>query len=331
MAFAFALPAIGTAVLPAIGAVGSGLGAAASGIGGALASGAGALGGALGSIPVIGGTLGGTIGSLGSGLGGSLAALGGGNIGGALSSLGSGIMGAGSNILGGMGGLYTGADKVLGGLLPNIGGAGISPANGYLGSLFKPQGTPTAGGQVFGVNPFDTVDPNPFVAQNAMDTMAKNELIAKGFLPQEGGGLFGMGGKDLLGSVVGGIGKAAEVAKIAQGLGLGGLSDATPGVTQQQVTTRPVVQGEAQKPIILGGGQTPQNQSVQLSPPTSYMPMPVQPVGDPRQADGYTPLPMRSPTVDQALEGLGGPMIAGTSPQAQSLASIYGGGLSSMA
>ena len=327
MAFAFALPAIGTAVLPAIGAIGSGIGAAASGIGGALASGAGTLGGALSSIPVIGGTLGGTIGSLGSGLGGSLAALGGGNIGGALSSLGSGIIGAGSNILGGMGGLYTGADKILGGLLPNIGGAGITPQNGYLGSLFSPQaaGSAMQGPQIPLSNQFESfLNGGPNVSQANID--AGLSQIA----PGNDGGFFGMGkGGGLMDTVMGGIGKASEVAKIAQGLGLGGMSDAAPGVTQQQITTRPVVESQ---PIILGGGQSPQNQNIQLSPPTSYMPMPVQPVGDPRQSENYTPLPMRSPIVDQTFQGLNDPrmQLAGTSPQAQSLASIYGGGQSSM-
>ena len=319
MAFAFALPAIGTAVLPM-------LGTAASGIGGALASGAGALGGALSSIPVIGGSLGGMVGSLGGGLGGGLAALGGGNIGGALSSLGSGVLGAGSNLLGGLGGIYGGADKMLGGLLPNIGGAGISPADGYLGSLFSPQaaGSAMQGPQIPLSNQFQSfLDGGPGVSQGNID--AGLSQIA----PGNDGGFFGMGGgKDLLGSVMGGIGKASEVAKIAQSLGLGGGGD-TPGVTQEQITTRPVVQGEAQKPIILGGGQTPQNQSIQLSPPTSFIP-PV--VGDPRQAQGYTPLPMKSPIVDQTLQGLSDPrmQLAGGSPQAQSLASIYGGGQSSM-
>ena len=321
MAFAFALPAIGSAVLPM-------LGTAASGIGGALASGAGALGGALSSIPVIGGSLGGMVGSLGGGLGGGLSALGAGNIGGALSSLGSGVLGAGSNLLGGLGGIYGGADKLLGGLLPNIGGAGISPANGYLGSLFSPQaaGSAMQGPQIplsnqFAMNDFGLSGPG--VSQGNIDAGLSQ------INPGNDGGFFGMGGgKGIMDSVMGGIGKASEVAKIAQGLGLGGGGD-TPGVTQEQITTRPVVQGQVQKPIILGGGQTPQNQSIQLSPPTSFMP-PV--VGDPRQAQGYTPLPMRSPIVDQTLQGLSDPrmQLAGGSPQAQSLASIYGGGQSSM-
>lgn len=162
------------AVLPAAGSILTGLGAAAS------------------SIPLIGGALG----SIGGGLGGALTSLGAGNILGAASSLGSGVLGLGTN-------LYTGADKLLGGFLPNIMGAGITPAQGFLGhggeALFGQQGLGLIGGpgqlfgtaadaaggmgQLYGVNPFDTVDPNPFVAQNAMDTMAKNELIAGGFLP----------------------------------------------------------------------------------------------------------------------------------------------------
>lgn len=314
MAFAFALPAIGTAVLPAIGTV-------ASGLGGALASGAGALGGALSSIPVIGGTLGGTIGSLGSGLGGSLAALGGGNIGGALSSLGSGILGAGSNILGGMGGLYTGADKVLGGLLPNIGGAGITPQNGYLGSLFKPQaaGSAMQGPQIPLSNQFESfLNGGPDVSQANID--AGLAQIA----PGNAGGFFGMGGKDLMGSVMGGIGKASEVAKIAQGLGLGGMS--TPGVTQQQVTTRPVVQGETQKPIMFGGGQTPMNAPINIGgniqgfgPPTSMNQLP--------GFKGGAIYNNRLEEIENAVESLmgeEGKVPMGKSPQQRSLEMMYG-------
>ncbi len=130
MAFVAVLPAVGSAVLPALGTIlttGAGM----------VGSGLGALGGAMSSIPLIGGSLGSAlggigsgIGALGGGLGGGLSALGAGNIGGALSStlggLTSGLGAAG-------GGLFTGADMMLGGLLPNVAGAGITPAAGYLG------------------------------------------------------------------------------------------------------------------------------------------------------------------------------------------------------
>lgn len=92
------------AVLPTAGTILGGLGAAAS------------------AIPIIGPSLG----AIGGGLGGAATALGAGNIMGAASSLGSGLMG-------GLGGLYTGADKILGGFLPNLGGFGIAPAQGFLG------------------------------------------------------------------------------------------------------------------------------------------------------------------------------------------------------
>ena len=323
MAFAFALPAIGSVALPALGSVVGGIGSLAS------------------AIPVVGGSLGSLLGTgAGGGLAGALTGLGtGGGISGALGTLGSGIKGmlpafgqhSAGHALGGLtdmfGGIYGGADKLLGGLLPNIGGAGISPADGYLGSLFSPQaaGSAMQGPQIPLSNQFESfLNGGPNVSQANID--AGLAQIA----PGNDGGFFGMGkGGGLMDTVMGGIGKASEAAKIAQGLGLGGMSDATPGVTQQQINTRPVVES---KPIILGGGQTPQNQNIQLSPPTSYMPMPVQPVGDPRQSENYTPLPMRSPIVDQTFQGLNDPrmQLAGTSPQAQSLASIYGGGQSSM-
>lgn len=130
MAFVAVLPAVGSAVLPALGTIlttGAGM----------VGSGLGALGGAMSSIPMIGGALGSAVGGIGSGIGalgggigGGLSALGAGNIGGALSStlggLTSGLGAAG-------GGLFTGADMMLGGLLPNVAGAGITPSAGFLG------------------------------------------------------------------------------------------------------------------------------------------------------------------------------------------------------
>ena len=305
MAFAFALPAIGSAVLPAIGAIGSGLGAAASGIGGALASGAGALGGAIGSLPGLS-SVGGAIGSLGSGLGGGLAALGGGNLGGALSSVGSGLLGAGSNALSGLGGLYTGADKILGGLLPNIGGAGITPQNGYLGALFKPQ---AAGPNAVGYGTVLAPPPGGFPAE--------------GLAPGHMGGFFGMGG-----GLDGFVGKAAGLAKIAQGLGLGG-EGGQPGVTQGQVNARPIVPGqvqEAPKPIILGGGQSPGNQALQLGPPTGfYNSGGVSPMGIQYQ-DRVSEL-VRDTLKDMNMGGTGG---GGMTPQARSLANTMGARATSM-
>ena len=119
MAFVAIIPAVGTAVAPALGT----------------------LAGAASSIPVIGGTLG----SLGSGLAGAAGALGAGSIPGALTSLGSGVLGAGSNLLGIPGSLLGGAQKVLGGGgLPNVLGTQFPGAggnqgfrgDGYLGGLF---------------------------------------------------------------------------------------------------------------------------------------------------------------------------------------------------
>lgn len=140
MAFVAVLPAVGGAVLPALGAIGTGLGGALATGAGAIGSGLAGLGGALSSVPLIGSIaspilsgVGGTIGALGGGLGGGLSALGAGNIGGALSSLGSGVLGAGGNLLGGLGGVYGGLDKMAGGLLPNLGGVGITPQQGFLG------------------------------------------------------------------------------------------------------------------------------------------------------------------------------------------------------
>ena len=130
MAFVAVLPAVGSAVLPALGTIlttGAGI----------VGSGLGALGGAMSSIPLIGGSLGSALGGIGSGIG----ALGGG-LGGGLGMMGAGnIAGGLSTALGGLtsglgaagGGLFTGADMMLGGLLPNIAGAGITPAAGYLG------------------------------------------------------------------------------------------------------------------------------------------------------------------------------------------------------
>jgi hypothetical protein len=286
MAFVAVVPAVGSAVAAGVGAVGAGLGAAASGIGGALASGAGAigsglgaLGGAVSSIPVIGSTLGGAIGglgsgigALGSGLGGSIGALGAGNLGGAVSSLGSGLLGAGSNLIGGVGGsLYGGADQLLGGLLPNIGGVGISPAQGYLGNLF-----PNAVGQnpLFGGRAMQDAHINAFNA--AKGNMA--HVDAFNAYKSGGGGLYS-GVDRILGGILPG-GQPIEHGYLGKGLGVlnkvgnvaGTLNTvrnifdppgAAPGVYGDAVVPRPT--GEAARPIILGGGQTPVNQSLNLT------------------------------------------------------------------
>lgn len=266
MAFVAVVPAVGGAIATGIGAVGAGLGAAASGIGGALATGAGAigsglgaLGGAVSGIPVIGGTLGGAIGglgsgigALGSGLGGSIGALGAGNIGGAVSSLGSGLLGAGSNLIGGVGGsLYGGADQLLGGMLPNIGSVGITPAQGYLGNLF-----PNAVGQ------------NPMFGGAAMqDAHIQAFNAAKGNMAHidaynaaQGGGMGGMLGKGL--GALGKVGQAAGAINAARNIFSPPQAPAA-GVYGNGVGMRPDI--PAQKPIILGGGQTPTNQSLNLT------------------------------------------------------------------
>lgn len=173
MAFVAVVPAIGSAVLPALGTIGSGLGGALASGAGAIGSGLGAVGSALGSVPLIGGLakpaltgLGGAIGGLGSGLGGGLSALSAGNLGGALSSVGSGVLGGGANLLSGLGGMYGGADKLLGGMLPNMGIAGTVTPGGLAGGL--------VGGQMMGGGPVAGTAPSaggfdPFTAQEILD------------------------------------------------------------------------------------------------------------------------------------------------------------------
>ena len=237
MAFAFAIPAIGSAVLPAIGTV-------ASGLGGALASGAGALGSALSTIPVIGAPIGGAIGSLGSGLGGSLGALGAGNIGGALSSLGSGALGAGSNLLSGVGGLYAGADKLAGGLLPNLGiGGTITPSQGYLGGLFPQSGAAAQGPQIPLSQQFQSfLDGGAPVSQANIDAG----------LTQMGAG--GQGGLN--------FGKVMDLmGTIGKEFG----SEGAPGVTQKGVNTMPV-NGQPAGPTILPNSPGNNLRNVQLAP-----------------------------------------------------------------
>lgn len=339
MAFVAVLPAVGTAVAAGAGAIGTGLAMGA----GAIGSGIGAIGGLASSIPVIGSTLGGAIGSLGSGigalgsgLGGSIGALGAGNLSGAVSSLGSGLLGAGSNLIGGVGGsLYGGADQLLGGFLPNIGGVGISPAQGYMGSMFK--NSPMFGGTA---NPFDTHGVMNFNPNNPFD------LAQAQGLTQPTGGI----GQGLGGILNKGMGMARGVGETAGKINsIRNIFD-PPGATQPGVYDDRVIErggGEAQKPIILGGGQTPGNNQIQLAPqqvpvagPTSYAPM----NGAMPQMRNPFPVasneevvkqiaaaqPVSSPIVAQAIQQLNSQQPGLTSPQVQSLASTYGGGLSSM-
>ena len=337
MAFVAVLPAVGTAVAGAAGAIGTGLAAGA----GAIGSGLGAIGGLASSIPVVGSTLGGAIGSLGSGigalgsgLGGSIGALGAGNLSGAVSSLGSGLLGAGSNLIGGVGGsLYGGADQLLGGFLPNIGGVGVTPAQGYMGSMFK--NSPMFGGQA---NPFDTHGVMNFDPNNPFDVAQ-----ARGLTQPTGGGIGGMLGKGL-----GALGKVGETAGTINSVR---NMFSPPGATQPGVYNDRVIErggGQAQQPIILGGGQTPQNSQVQLAPqqvpvagPTSYMPIPqMQAQGIPVPLDHpdmhpdikkiAAGQPLSSPIVSQTIQQLNAQQPGTTSPQVQSLAATYGGGLSSM-
>ena len=231
MAFVAVLPAVGGAVLPALGAIGTGLGGALATGAGAIGSGIAGLGGALSSIPLIGSIaspilsgVGGTIGALGGGLGGGLSALGAGNIGGALSSIGSGVLGAGGNILGGLGGVYGGLDKMAGGLLPNLGGVGITPQQGYLGQNgLQLLGTPKS--QMVG--PMNGVDR----AASIMDQMGMNGVDrAASIMDQMGAGLTQPGGPQSIldrgKALLGGVKDAVDpvlgpVTEVGQALGKG--------------------------------------------------------------------------------------------------------------
>ena len=330
MAFVAVVPAVGSAVVGGLGAVGAGLGAAASGIGGALATGAGAigsglgaLGGAVSGIPVIGGTLGGAlgglgsgIGALGSGLGGSIGALGAGNLGGAVSSLGSGLLGAGSNLIGGVGGsLYGGADQLLGGLLPNIGSVGITPAQGYLGNLF-----PSAVGQ------------NPLFGGRAMqDAHIQAFNAAKGNMAHidaynaAQGGMGGMLGKGL--GALGKVGNAAGAINAARNIFDPPQAPAA-GVYGNGVAMRPDI--PSQKPIILGGGSTPMNQSVQLAQPGAYAPIPALSW----ENNGNLNIPLDHPDLHPDLKRIGQEILDEQEEkkraQRASLDRITGGNASSM-
>jgi len=229
MAFAFAIPAIGSAVLPAIGAIGS----------------------TIASIPVIGGALSApisAIGALGSGLTGAGSALAAGNLAGAGSSLLSGALGAGANVVGGLGGLYGAADKLVGGFLPNIGGGsaaggiGVSPAQGYLGQMF----------------------PNAIGNKPMFGGMVDGSGLPMSILPGETAGVPNSAG----GGIGGFFEKAVKGAQLAKKLGFGG-EEKTPGTTSQAIQARQINEGgdNGPKTRVFGGGATPGNTSLQLSPP----------------------------------------------------------------
>lgn len=333
MAFVAVVPAIGAAVMPAIGAIGTGLGAAASGIGGALATGAGAigsglgaLGGALGGIPVIGGALGNVvgglgsgIGALGSGLGGGIGALGAGNLSGAVSSLGSGLYGAGANVLGGvggglgslgkgLGGLYGGADKLFGGFLPG----GISPAQGYAGKLL-----PNAIGQnpMFG----GVVNPENMAGGMSIDKYIANEMAMNPGAPA-GGGFGGLVGKGL--GALGKIGETAGTINTVRNL-FDPPGATTPGVYNDRVIQR----GTETKPIIYGGGQTPVNQQLNLTgqPQAMLAPMPGMGAGLGAMG-GY-----RDEISELVEEAIAGKDNDSRARQSDSLKSSYGGRTTTLA
>lgn len=256
MAFVAVVPAVGSAVLPAIGAIGSGLGGALATGAGALGSGIAGIGSALGSVPLLGSIaspalsgLGGAIGGLGGGLGGALGALGAGNIGGALGSLGGGLGAAGANLFGSAGvgggggsgflGMYGGLDKMLGGLLPNMGiGGTVAPAQGYLGSIFPGmQNSPMFGGTA---NPFATHGVMNFNPNNPFDLAQ-----AQGLTAPSGGGI---------GGALGGLGQKAGAIQ-----GLLGAIDATRTTTPTPQSVQHSVNLQRPAPGLQpNGGQQPQ-------------------------------------------------------------------------
>lgn len=251
MAFVAVLPAVGSAVLPALGTVATGLGAAAS------------------SIPVVGSTLG----AIGSGLGGGLTALGAGNLAGAASSLGSGILGAGSNVLSGLGGIYGGADKLLGGLLPNMGIAGtVTPSAGWLGQGgLGLLGNPAAGAMQGPHIPLSDQF-SSFLGGGAPVSGAniQGALGQMGIAPAAGGAFSG-----LLGTL-GKVGQAGAVLNTMRG----GQATA-PGVNATGINTRPV--NEEKEDIKQNGGQVGATSSVNLAPSESYSPMAPSAGGGPLQ------------------------------------------------
>ena len=223
MAFVAVVPAVGSAVLPAIGAIGSGLGGALATGAGALGSGIAGLGSALGSVPLIGGIaspaltgLGGAIGGLGGGLGGALGLLGAGNIGGALGSLGGGLGAAGTNLFSGLGGMYGGLDKALGGFLPG----GMTPAQGYFGQAFPAmQNMPIFGGTP---NPFDTHGVMNFNPNDPFHVAQAQGLTA----PKEGG---------LMGAIGGIANKAGKVSALMNAIDSTREPETTPQAVEHSI------------------------------------------------------------------------------------------------
>lgn len=182
MAFVAVVPAVGSAVLPALGTAVGGLGTLAS------------------SIPVVGGSLGSLLGTsaAGSGLAGALGSLGTGSLLGAGQALGTGLsgvvpafggMGTGmSGITGGLGQMYGGADALLGGMLPNLGvGGTVTPAQGFLGQMF-----PNAVGnnQMFGGMGPGNVPANPGGTQGLSEFFGKP---IEGATQPAGGGMMERG------------------------------------------------------------------------------------------------------------------------------------------
>jgi hypothetical protein len=286
MAFAFALPAIGSAVLPAVGSVVGGIGSLAS------------------AVPVVGGSLGSLLGTGGGGgLAGALTGLGSGSgLGASLGTLGTGIKGmlpafgthSSGHLMGGLsdafggigkaaGGLYAGADKLAGGLLPNLGiGGTITPSQGYLGGLFGP----AASSQPVG---YGTVLAPP------------EGGFGSGLMPGNDGGFFGMG-KGKMPALMNLFGVLGDTL----GSGGGGRAGVSGGqVTPYQVNVQP---NRAGGNLNFGVPLTGQ--------PAGYMPNQMNQA--PRYSDQISE--------DQnkvALELLNAEADP-TSPQAKSLANMYG-------
>lgn len=106
----------------------------------------------------------------------------------------------------------------------------------------------------------------------------------------------------------------------------GGAGGEAPGVTQGQITTRPIVPGQTSpnKPIMFGGGQTPMNAPINLGgglqgfgPPTSMN----------QPGMGGATYNNRLEEIESAVEALmgeEGKVPMGKSPQQRSLELMYG-------
>ena len=147
----------------------------------------------------------------------------------------------------------------------------------------------------------------------------------EGGFPKEGG-LFGGGFLGEGGGLDKIAGKAAGLAGVLQPFLGGGAGGEAPGVTQGQITTRPIVPGQTSpnKPIMFGGGQTPMNAPINLGgglqgfgPPTSMN----------QPGMGGATYNNRLEEIESAVEALmgeEGKVPMGKSPQQRSLELMYG-------